>query len=453
MATLSDYTNNLTFGLFKPKTAIASESAGVPNSIGPVPTPVPPSGKVYTPQYSGGQTFTTNNPTTYTATPAGQKAVTQMQTSTGGGGGTQNGFNNDIFNNYYKGWDWAPAQADWNATGGSKANQGGGSTGGDTSFKTDSSKTSGLLSSITPTSNLGVGSNEPSTDMEGYFGQLKAAAEAGDQAAMDQLNQVYGQQEETLNKQYGQADTDKAQAEKELALQLQNTETDISTQKTKAQESVMTESEKAAEAARSAQRQNRNIMRALGVLGSTYAAEALQNPMNELAKQKATFAKWGMDQVATLDQNLNKFKSEINLQKDKILSQYATIKQKISDDIRYTQQQKATSLQALKAGAQQNLAQIEGQRISYAQQLDQQKLAMTQQIAQILLNKNPNADIGTIMSKAMQTTGQMFPQSQQVATVQATPGRNTLSGFNMQNYVGWNPQAAQEDYKKKQGLA
>lgn len=452
MATLQDMFNNATYNVFKPKTANATETAGIPNSIGPVPTPVPPSGKVYTPQYSGGQTFTTSNPTTYTATPAGQKAVTQMQTSTGGGGGTQNGFSSDIFNNYYKGWDWAPAQADWNATGGSKANQGGGSTGGNTSFKTDSSKTSSLLSSISPTSSLGVGSNKPSTDMEGYFGQLKAAAEAGDQSAVDQLNQVYGQQEETLNKQYGQADTDRAQAEKELALQLQGIETDVNKQKTTANESVMTESEKAGEAARSAQRQNRNIMRALGILGSTYAAESLQNPTNELAKQKATFAKWGMDQIASLDSALSQKTQEVNLQKDKILSQYATIKQKINDDIRYTQQQKATSLQALKAGAQQNLAQIEGQRISYQQQLDQQKLAFTQNIAQIILNKNPNADIGAIMAQAQKTTGQMFPTSQQVATVQATPGRNTLSGFNMSNYVGWDKNSALQDYKKKQGL-
>lgn len=313
-------------------------------------------------------------------------------------------------------------------------------------FKTDTSKTGSLLSAITPTSSI------PDFSMEGYFGSLRAAAEAGDQAAIDQLNQVYGQQEETLYKQYEQAGADQAMAERELALQLTNAETATKTQSEKAKESVMTESEKAAEAARSAQRQNRNIMRALGILGSTYAAEALQNPMNELAKQKATFAKWGMDQMATLDQNLTKFKNELSLQKDKILSQYATIKQKIQDDIRYTQQQKATSLAALKAGAQQNLASIQGQMMSYQQQLDQQKLGFTQQIAQILLNKNPNADIGTIMAQAMKTTGQMFPASQQVATVAATPGRNTLSGFNWADYQskGWNDQqSAYMDWQKK----
>ena len=126
-----------------------SKTSTKPVAVGPVPTPVPPSGKVYTPQYPGGQTFTTFTPIPYTATPSGQNAVTQMQTSTSGGGGTQNGFNNDIFSKYYAGWDWGPAQADWTATGGSKAQQsssGGGATIVSNTGNSGSSGTSGITS-------------------------------------------------------------------------------------------------------------------------------------------------------------------------------------------------------------------------------------------------------------------------------------------------------------------
>ena len=442
---MANLLTNLTLGFYNPKPANAQD----PNySIGAQPTPLPVSGANYNANQSaggsiipnsgiapnssyGGSSYnsqgqiisTAQNPSIKTPSTGLLSGGSVLGTNNAPTGGQSNNGLNGFDMKYYPGWSENEARADWVATGGSKGRQSVPGS-GNTNFLLK--PTGDLLSQITP---VGGDNTTPSNDMEGYFKSLKDAAQAGDQAAIDQLNQVYGQQTETLNKQYGQAETDQGLAEKELALQLQNAETETTGQKTKAEESVMSESEKAAEAARSAQRQNRNIMRALGVLGSTYASEALQNPMNELAKQKASFAKWGMDQIATLDQNLTKFKGELALQKDKILSQYASIKSKIQDDIRYTDQQKATSLAALKAGAQQNLAKIEGDRISYQQQLDQQKIGFTTQIAQILLNKNPNADLGAIMKQAMQTTGQVYSPTQQVATVAATPNKKYLSGL------------------------
>jgi len=53
-----------------------------PVAAGPVPTPVPPSGVVYTPQYSGSSTFSTPNPTTYTSTPQGAAELAAMYQST-----------------------------------------------------------------------------------------------------------------------------------------------------------------------------------------------------------------------------------------------------------------------------------------------------------------------------------------------------------------------------------
>lgn len=107
-----------------------------PVAIGPVPTPMPPSGVAYTPQYSGAQSFPTTNPTTYTKTPAGQTAVNKMYTSTGGATApTSGGFSSEMFSKYYPGWSWNEAQADWNATGGAKANQVGGGGGGGAGYE------------------------------------------------------------------------------------------------------------------------------------------------------------------------------------------------------------------------------------------------------------------------------------------------------------------------------
>ena len=95
-----------------------------PSSIGPVPTPYPPSGVSYTPQYSGGQIFGVENPPPYTSTPQGQQEVQNMQASTGQiqssanlpGGADYGGFDMGL----YPGWRETEARADYAATGGPK---------------------------------------------------------------------------------------------------------------------------------------------------------------------------------------------------------------------------------------------------------------------------------------------------------------------------------------------
>lgn len=438
---MTNYLSNLTFGLFDPKPANAQDMYGV----GAKPTPYSTGDAVPSAyQSSGGTIFSTQpapnssyggasynsqgqiistsaNPSIKTpSSPSG--STLGSNTNTTSAPSSNNGLNGFDMK-YYPGWNETEAKADWIATGGAKGRS---SVPGSGNTNWIPQPTAKVLSDI---KNTGVGTNTPDNGMDTYFQQLKDAAAAGDQAAIDQLNAVYGQQADTLNQQYVQAGNDQSIAEQELATQLKGIQDDINKQKTNVNESVMTEGQKAAEAARSAQRQNRNIMRALGVLNSTYAAEALQNPLNELAKQKAEFSKWGMQQIASLHQTLLQKQDEANIAKQKILSQYAGIKSKIQSDIRYNEQQKATSLAALKAGAQQNLATLQGQMVSYQQQLEQQKLGFATQIAQILLNKNPNANISSIMKQAIQTTGQIYPASQQVATVAATPDKKYLSGL------------------------
>ena len=115
-------------GIFKPNPAFAQSNTSSQTNIGPVPTPQPPSGVVYTPQYSGGQTFSTPNPPTYTSTPQGAAEQQAMQQSTAPqqSSSVSDGFSMD----YYPGWGETEARADWIATGGAKAGGGGGGGGG-----------------------------------------------------------------------------------------------------------------------------------------------------------------------------------------------------------------------------------------------------------------------------------------------------------------------------------
>lgn len=100
-----------------------------PVAIGPVPTPMPPQGVVYTPQYSGGQVFGVKAPPAYTSTSKGQQAVRTMETSSG----TSSVTRDNLMSMYpgYVGWNLDAAWQDYLATGGAGKTGGGG--GGDTS--------------------------------------------------------------------------------------------------------------------------------------------------------------------------------------------------------------------------------------------------------------------------------------------------------------------------------
>jgi len=101
----------------KAKSAAAPLGGVKPVAVGPAPTPYPPQGASYTPQYSGGQMFSTPNPQRQSTPapvvkPTAPYSTPQMSSNNG-----LNGFDMK----YYPGWnDVKSAQDDWIKTGGAK---------------------------------------------------------------------------------------------------------------------------------------------------------------------------------------------------------------------------------------------------------------------------------------------------------------------------------------------
>jgi hypothetical protein len=424
------------------------QAVNQPVAVGPIPTPYPPQGVVYTPQYPAGQVFGVQNPPAYTSTPEGQQAVRTMETSSG----TSSVTKDNLMSMYpgYAGWNPDAAWQDYLATGGAGKSGDGNSGGGPGGAYPPTPPRNPLLDKDYSTTNLGgsltdTGGQNPSS---GIFDEIFEAAKAGNQSAIDMINSQYGQNESELNRQLGMTDTYEGNDLATLLAQFNKTGTEVDTQKTTAKETVDQETAKAADQARSTQRQNRNVLRALGILGSTYAAENLAAPMNQFDKQKAELVNWGTKRMGELETYANEKRDEYDRLTNEVKTKYGELREKIMADLRYNNQQKADALKAATAGAQQNLAQLNMQKAQYEQQIQQYSQSLTTQIAQMLMNKAPNANLDQIAKQSIAFSNNLMGTSpnKQVAVV---PGQSKAGGFDMSNYIGWDPNSAYQDYLSK----
>jgi len=260
----------------------------------------------------------------------------------------------------------------------------------------------------------------PTGGQSDIWSEIYAAAQAGNQSAIDAINSQYGYNESELNRQLGLTDTYQGNDLNSLLTQFQGVESDIGKQKTSANQTVDTEVGKASDQARMTQRQNRNVLRALGILGSTYAAENLAAPINQFDKQKATLVNWGNQRLAELNDYYNQKKSEYGNLVNDVKTKYADMREKIMGDLRYNNQQKAEALKAATAGAQQNIANLNMQKANYEQQINQYRQGLTTQIAQMLMNKAPSANLDAIAKQSIAFTNSLMgtSPSKQVAIYQ-----------------------------------
>jgi hypothetical protein len=284
-----------------------------------------------------------------------------------------------------------------------------------------------------------------------YWNQMKAAADAGDQAARDSLNSQYDRQESQLYGQLGTAESNKNLTLTDILNSLSTTQKGIEKQKTESQQAVADETARAGQAAQSTQRTNRNVLRALGILNSTYSADALQKPMNEFDMERNRLTNIGIQNIGKLDEGLNAAKAEAETQKNKVIAQFNDIVGKINSDIRFSQAERTNALNASRAALQQRIADIQGQKFNYEQQATQLRQNFITDLAKIQASANPTqANISNIMKSIAFSS----PQTANTQQAQIYNGqRNGLAqGFSMANYPGWDQAAAYEDYKKKNGI-
>lgn len=332
-----------------------------------------------------------------------------------GGGG--NALSQDALIQKYRDTGWTDINAilkDIEAGGGSKFDTGGG--GG-----IDTSK------NYTGINLVSLSQDPNSSDL---WSEIFNAANSGNQSAIDIINSQYGQNENELNRQLGLTDQYQTNDLNTLGTQFTGVQNDVQSQRDTANKTVATETGKAADQARMTQKQNRNVLRALGILGSTYAAENLAAPINQFDRQKADLVNWGNEQLGKLDTYLTQKKDEYdNLVRD-VQTKYGDLRTKILGDLRYNNQQKADALKAATAGAQQNIANLNLQKANYETQLNQYKQGLTTQIAQMLMQKAPTANLDQIAKQSIAFTNNLMGTNpQQVSIYDQNGEKRKLSAY------------------------
>ena len=248
-----------------------------------------------------------------------------------------------------------------------------------------------------------------------FQGQENAA---GDQynADISAEEALYGRNRELLEQQKAQS-----YAEEETALakgQQGLSEYKQSAEEKKKESGKLTERAigEAGSLARNTQRETRNILRSLGILGSSYAVDKLSAPISEFGTERNRL-------VGLNVENLNKIDQEIGTQEKKHLDwtkelqqNFINLRNQINADIRFNDSDKLAALKAANAAYTQRLADIRTSLTNFVSQADAQKQNFVAQIAQIQLQQNPSANLQGILSSAMNIGNQVYsPQTASMA--------------------------------------
>ena len=256
---------------------------------------------------------------------------------------------------------------------------------------------------------------------------LEDAARFNEQAAIDELNRRYDETYQTLEDQYGEAGRNETLALEGIGGQLATARANVGKQKTATEKQRDESIAQAGNIARETQRTNRNVLRALGILGSTYAAEALQKPTNQFDTERARLVSVTNQRLSELDDAFRETEDEADRQVNSVKSQYQTIKDNIRRDQRFTERERAGALASAKAAANQRLAEIQDYKTKYQDQIRQTATNFAAQFASILKQQQPNAKLSDIAAQSIAFSNQFYGNPQQVAISNNLADRKRLS--------------------------
>lgn len=250
-----------------------------------------------------------------------------------------------------------------------------------------------------------------------YQAQIDAAEQAR-QAELSAANTELDRNQATLQQQLLQAEQEKGNAITGAENNWNQLLSGVNEKRTESGKLTDEAIGQAGSTARNTQRSNRNVLRSLGILNSTYASDKLQEPTNQFDVERGRLVQGNLDNIKKLDDfELNK-KNEHLLAKDQIVQQYGNIVASINNDLRFNDRQRLDAVKQAQAAASQRIADIAASFTNWKNQIDQQKMNFASSIAQYTLANNPSANVSGILSSAMNTANQIYPQSQTVGITQ-----------------------------------
>lgn len=260
-----------------------------------------------------------------------------------------------------------------------------------------------------PGSVLGVSTSTTNPGLSNVNNTVNNQNQQTQQNQNNWMNESQNSELQTLNTQFdglmGNYSAEEAAARREQDLALSGLETaqqGLLSQVDQQKQGVMNDQEsaiaQAGDTARNAQRSNRNILRALGILNSSYAGDKLSETNNQFGTVRADIVKQATQRIAQLDDFANQKKSEYVNQVQSIRNQFATMLDNISRDIRQTDRSKADAVRAINAAYSQKVAELKSSTQSVLSQVEQAKQNFVASNFQNMLANNPEltSNIGSI---------------------------------------------------------
>lgn len=236
-----------------------------------------------------------------------------------------------------------------------------------------------------------------------------AAAEAERQRAaaeLQGLNTQFDQNSATLSDQLPYLGQQKDSALGSLDTELTGVKNQVGSAKASEGAQADQNIQDAGSIASSTQLQNRNVLRALGIINSTAAGDLLTKPMNEFGKIRANVQAAVSRRFTELDDFLNTQTAKHQQAVTDIQNNYAQLVGNIQRDLRFNERQRADAVRSANAALSQRLADIQGSLLNYNNQVSLLKQQTSQQAGQVLQNTLPNFGAQSVQNTSLSTPTQ-----------------------------------------------
>lgn len=267
------------------------------------------------------------------------------------------------------------------------------------------------------------------SELDSLLGSQNGAAEAQRSAELGRANTQYDYLSSQLQNQLSGLDTQRTNAQNEIDTGLSGVQNQIGLSRTNAQNNTDSQIQQAGSIAKSSQQQNRNVLRALGIINSSAAGELLSKPINEFGKQRAQMQQALTSRFSELDNTLDQAVKEASNKKNEILSNYSQLYSNIQNDLRFNDRQRVDAVNSINAAASQHLADIQQSVLNYQNQVNLQKQQFAMQMAQVSGYQNPNLDLSGITNATLTNSGAGAKQGTNIIGGVDPLKKNTLSGY------------------------
>lgn len=240
-------------------------------------------------------------------------------------------------------------------------------------------------------------SNAPATT--GYNDAQKKA----DAAYLSQINTNYDRIVSNGQNSLSSLENDTNSAIDQANLGLQGVSDAVSSKKTQAEQAKDKNIDSAAQAAQNTVRNNRNTLRALGILNSTAAGDMLTRPMTEFDKVKASYVQDYQNRVNELDTILLQETSKNKAAIDSLRGQYMTLKNNIMNDMRFNERERADALNAASAAVASRISQIQTAQTAASNRIKELRSNYDSVIANVAGQSaltNPDFNVANYMKNA-----------------------------------------------------